>query len=86
MSGSDPRPGVLMIRLSSSGGLAVRVAPAAEGFVAGRDQRRPFVPGCHELEEQVRRFGLERDVANFVQLCGYPHSWTYADTATMPRL
>ena len=41
-------------------------APAAEGFVAGHDQAGAFVAGGDELEEQVRRFGFERDVADFV--------------------
>ena len=60
-------------------------APAAEGFVAGDDERGPFVAGGDELEEQVRGFGFERDVADLVDLCGHPHRLTYADTATMPR-
>jgi hypothetical protein len=30
------------------------------------DQAGAFIAGGHELEEQVRRFGLERDVADLV--------------------
>ena len=41
-------------------------SPAAEWFVAGDDQGRSFVAVGHELEEQVRGFGLEGDVADFV--------------------
>ena len=37
-----------------------------EDHVAGHDQAGPFVPGRDQLEEQVRRFGFERDVADFV--------------------
>jgi hypothetical protein len=42
------------------------IAPADEGFVAGDDQARAFVAGRDELEEQVRGFGFERDVADLV--------------------
>jgi hypothetical protein len=41
-------------------------APAAEGFVAGDDQAGAFVAGRDELEEQVRGFGFEGDVADLV--------------------
>ena len=41
-------------------------APAAEGLVAGDDQAGAFVAGGDELEEQVRGFGFERDVADLV--------------------
>jgi len=61
------------------------VAPAGEGKVAGQDQRGVFIARGDELEEQVRGVLLERDVAHFVELCGYPHSSIYAEPATMPR-
>jgi hypothetical protein len=67
------------------GVVAEDLAPAAEGLVRGDDQGGSFVAGRDELEEQVRGFGLERDVADLVDLCGYPHRSTYAETATMPR-
>jgi hypothetical protein len=38
------------------------------------------------LEEVAGGFVGERQVAEFIQLCGYPHSWIYAATATMPKL
>jgi hypothetical protein len=46
--------------------VAEDLAPAAEGLVAGDDQAGPFVAGGDELEEQVRGFGFERDVADLV--------------------
>ena len=66
--------------------VAEYLAPAAELFVGGDDQRGPFVAGGDELEEQVRGLGFERDVADLVDLCGCPHRSTYADIATMPRM
>jgi hypothetical protein len=33
------------------------------------------------LEAQAGRFGLEGDVADFVELCGYPHRWTRSATS-----
>ncbi len=41
-------------------------APASEGLVAGDDHRGAFVAGRDELEEQVRGFGFEGDVADLV--------------------
>ena len=46
--------------------VAEYLAPAAELFVGGDDQRGPFVAGGDELEEQVRGLGFERDVADLV--------------------
>jgi hypothetical protein len=42
------------------------LAPAAERLVGSDDQGGAFVARGDELEEQVRRFGLERDVADLV--------------------
>ena len=61
------------------------LAPASEGQVRGDQDRALFVAGGDELEEQVRRVLVERDVADLVDLCGCPHSWIYADIATMSR-
>jgi hypothetical protein len=33
-----------------------------------------------------RSLGGYREVAEFIDLCRYPHRSTYADTATMPRM
>jgi len=41
-----------------------------KGFVAGHDQARPLISGRDQLEEQVRGLGLERDVADLVDLSG----------------
>ena len=46
--------------------VAEHFAPAAEGLVDGDDQGGAFVAGGDELEEQVRRFGFEGDVADLV--------------------
>jgi site-specific DNA recombinase len=42
--------------------VAEHLAPAADHLVGGDDQARAFVAAGDELEEQLRRFGLERDV------------------------
>ena len=65
--------------------VAEHFAPAAEGLVGGDDEAGALVAAGDELEEQVRCLGFERDVADLVDLCGYPHRSIYADTATMPR-
>jgi hypothetical protein len=41
-------------------------APSAEGLVAGDDQRRALVARRDEAEHEVGGFGIERDVADFV--------------------
>src|SRR4051794_494644 len=46
--------------------VAEDLAPAAEDLVAGDDQGGSLVAGGHQLEEQVRGFGFEGDVADFV--------------------
>jgi hypothetical protein len=46
--------------------IAEYFAPAAEGFVAGDDEAGSFVAGCDELEEQVRGFRFEGDVADLI--------------------
>ena len=46
--------------------VAEHFAPAAELLVGGDDQRGSFVAGGDELEEQVRGFGFEGDVADLV--------------------
>ena len=48
------------------GVVAEDLAPAAEGLVGGDDQGGAFVAGGDELEEQVRGFGFEGDVADLV--------------------
>jgi hypothetical protein len=41
-------------------------SPASERLVGGDDHAGAFVAAGDELEEQVRRFGFERDVADLV--------------------
>jgi hypothetical protein len=64
-------------------------------FGDGRWEQRVLarVPGCGGgREDQATRAAAGvlgdlcdlRDVPEFVGLCGYPHSPTYAETATMP--
>jgi hypothetical protein len=65
--------------------VAEDLAPAAEGLVGGDDQARALVARRDELEEEVGGFGFEGDVADLVDLCGYPHRSIYAEPATIPR-
>ncbi len=44
--------------------VAEDLTPPAEAFVAGHDQGGAFIPGGDELEEEVRGFGFEGDVAD----------------------
>jgi hypothetical protein len=48
------------------GVVAEDFSPAAEGFVGCDDDAGSFVAGGDELEEQVRCFGFEGQVADFV--------------------
>jgi len=64
--------------------VAEGLAPAGEREV-GRDDHGPgLVAGCDELEEQRGRCGVEREVADLVDLCRHRHRSTYADLAIMP--
>ena len=65
--------------------VAEHLAPAAERLVAGDDQAVVFLSGRRVGRTGFGGLGFERDVADLVDLCGYPHRSTYADTATMPR-
>ena len=60
-------------------------SPLAEGQVRRDRNRRAFFAFGDDLEEELGAAGVDFDVAELVELCGYPHSSTYADTATMPR-
>ena len=48
------------------GGFAEYLSPAGERQVRGQDDRGLLVSGGDQLEEQVGRFGVEGDVADFV--------------------
>jgi len=58
--------------------------PFAEGEVGGDDQGAAFVAFGEDLEDELGGAVGEGEVAELVELCGYPHSSTCADTATMP--
>ena len=68
------------------GGVAEDLASAGDRPVGGEHDRGFQVALVHDLEQRGRGLGREWQVAEFVDLCGYPHRLTYAETATMPRL
>ena len=57
----------------------------AEGEVAGQRHAGFLLEFGEDLEQQLGAAGIELHLAELVDLCRCPHSWTYADTATMPR-
>lgn len=61
-------------------------SPAGEFEVGGDDQAAFFVAVGDDLEQQSGPFGVDREVAQFVDLCGHPHRSIYAEPAAMPRL
>jgi hypothetical protein len=71
---------------SGDHGVAEDLAPGLEAAVAGEDDRAAFVAARDEREEQVGGLAFQRQVADLIDLCGHPHSATYADAATMPNL
>jgi hypothetical protein len=60
-------------------------SPGFEGPVGADAQAAAFVGGGDEPEQQLGGGVVQWGEAELVALCGYPHSATYADTATMPR-
>nr|WP_281356427.1 hypothetical protein [Acrocarpospora macrocephala] len=62
------------------------LSPLAEGLVAGDDDRALLVAAGYELEDEVGVGSIQGQIADLIDLCGYPHRSTYADTATMPRI
>jgi hypothetical protein len=60
--------------------------PLVEGPVGGDAQGAAFVGGGDQAEQQLGAGVIQRGEADLVDLCGSPHSWTYADPATMPML
>src|SRR3954468_14231267 len=67
-------------------GVGEDLGPVAERQVGGDDQRSAFVAFGEDLEDEFGGAVGECDVAQLVDLCGYPHRSTYADSATMPSL
>src|SRR5664279_1814782 len=66
-------------------GVGERFRPAREGVVGGDGHGVLFLPFRQNLEKQFCIAFVEFHVAKLINLCGYPHRSTYADTATMPR-
>jgi hypothetical protein len=60
-------------------------APVLEGPVGADGQGAAFVGGGDEAEQQLGAGVVQRCEPDLVDLCGHPHRWIYADTATMPR-
>ena len=57
------------------------LAPFAEREVGGDDQRAAFVAFGDDLEDELGGAVGEREVAELVELCGYPHSSTRLATS-----
>jgi len=58
--------------------------PLTERQVGGDDQAPAFMSLGQDLEDELGGAVGQGEVAQLVALCGYPHSATCADTATMP--
>jgi hypothetical protein len=58
--------------------------PFAERQLRGHDQRSAFAALADDSEDGLGGPVGQGYVAEFVGLCGYPHSSAYAETATMP--
>jgi len=57
------------------------------GMEVRRERDGAFlVGGIDQSVQALGGVGSHREQADVVDLCGHPHSWTYADTATMPRI
>ncbi|MFI5753443.1 hypothetical protein ACIBBE_48560, partial [Streptomyces sp. NPDC051644] len=52
--------------------------------VAADGKRASFVGGIDQAVEALGGVGADGQQADVVDLCGYPHRSTYAETATMP--
>ena len=65
-------------------GVGEHLCPFAEREVRGEDQRPAFVAFGEDLKDELGGTVGQREIAKLIQLCGYPHSWIYAETATMP--
>ena len=66
--------------------LGKHLGPFTEREVGRDDQRSAFVAFGEDLEDQFGGAVWEGEVAELVDLCGYPHrsTYAYAETATMP--
>jgi hypothetical protein len=57
----------------------------AERLVGGDGDAGCLFPFGQDLEQQLGAAAVEFHIAELIHLCGHPHRWIYADTATMPR-
>jgi len=57
----------------------------SEALVGGDRDACGFLSLGQHLEQQVGAAFVELEVAQLVDLCGYPHRSTYADMVTMAR-
>jgi hypothetical protein len=60
------------------------LGPLAERQVRRDNQAAAFVAFADDLEDELGGTLGQVQISQFVDLCGYPHRSTYADTATMP--
>ena len=60
-------------------------SPAGEFQVGGQDEAAFLVGLGDDLEQQPCALGIDREVAQLIDLCRYRHRSTYADMVTMPR-
>ena len=66
------------------GHVAQDLSPGGDRTVGSHDRRGFGVPLRYDLEQGRGALGGQRQVPQFVNLCGYRHRLTYADTATTP--
>ena len=51
--------------------------PVLEGPVAGNDRRAALIALADDLEEAIGAELIDRQIPQFVNLCGAPHKLTY---------
>jgi hypothetical protein len=56
--------------------VAEDLAPGFKAAVAGDDDRPALVAARDEREEEIRGPALQGEVADLIELCGYPHRST----------
>ena len=59
-------------------------SPAGELQIGGDDHAALFIAVGDDLEQQRRTLGVDREVTQLVDLCGYAYRSTYAQPVTMP--
>jgi hypothetical protein len=87
VAAGDDDAGVVQeaVQEADGGGvLGQEPAPLLEGPVRRDAQRAALVGGGDDAEQELGAGVVQGREADLVDLCGYPHRSTYADTATMP--